>query len=276
MGRVREELIDAMRADLGACLIALDFDGTLAPIVADPGTSRLAPGAAEALSALAAAGARVAVITGRDAATAVRLSGLDQLDGLLVEGLYGAERWSRGELTSPPEPPAMKQVRAQLPAVVERATRTAGAARAGEWIEDKRLSLVVHTRRAGEPAAALAALERPVTELGERIGVEVHAGRDVLELRLPGFDKGRALRGLVDELAPRAVLYAGDDVGDLPAFRYLSELRRDGPVTWSVGVVDDHRGEVAVATDLQLAGPADVVALLAEIAAKDRIDPGSR
>ena len=92
-------------AALPGALVALDFDGTLAPIVADPTASRPVAGAIEALSALAGAGAQIAVITGRDAATAVGLGGFDTVPGLVVAGLYGAETWHDGELSAPDEPP---------------------------------------------------------------------------------------------------------------------------------------------------------------------------
>lgn len=271
MTDAKTELVGSIRDSICSALIALDFDGTLAPIVADPQTSRLCDGAGEVLGALAAAGARIAIVTGREAATAVRLSGLDQIPGLIVEGLYGAERWSRGDLTSPPEPAAIKAVRTELPDVVARALAADSAAGAGVWIEDKRLSLVVHTRRATDPSAALAALQDPVTALGERIGVEVHPGHDVIELRLAGFDKGRALRGIVEELDPSAILYAGDDLGDLPAFRYVSGLRMAGRAAWSAGVVDGARptpAEITAATDVQVSGPGEIVTLLRDIAAR--------
>ena len=46
-----EQAIDTLRRSPQQALIALDFDGTLAPIVADPAQSRLGPGAAQVLSA---------------------------------------------------------------------------------------------------------------------------------------------------------------------------------------------------------------------------------
>lgn len=63
---------EAGRAGLAAllqaprrALIALDYDGTLAPIVADPAAARAHPGAAAALSRLAPLVGTLAVITGR-------------------------------------------------------------------------------------------------------------------------------------------------------------------------------------------------------------------
>jgi trehalose 6-phosphate phosphatase len=248
-------LVTALRAELEHSLVTVDFDGTLAPIVPDPADSRPAPGAVAALRAIAECGAQVAVITGRDARTVVALGGLDAIPGVIVEGLYGAERWQGGALTTLPEPEAMRRLRAELPAIVATGDPKL-------WIEDKRLSLVVHGRMAADPEAALDPVREPVTALGEQLGLSVHPGRGVLELRLPGYDKGAALRHLVGELAPNAVLFVGDDVGDLPAFAVATELREGGIPAWSVAVVSPEAPEVAQAADVRVDGPAGVVALL--------------
>jgi trehalose 6-phosphate phosphatase len=149
-----------------------------------------------------------------------------------------------------------------LPALVRGVPPAAGA-----WIEDKGLSLVVHVRRAEDPHAAIDALRAPVTALAEELELEVHPGRDVLELRLPGYDKGAALTRLVNRYSPAAVLYIGDDVGDLPAFDVVHTLRADGMPAWSAGVVSTDAHDVAERADLALTDPADAAALLAEIAA---------
>jgi trehalose 6-phosphate phosphatase len=133
------------------------------------------------------------------------------------------------------------------------------------WVEDKRLSLVVHGRQAPDPDAALDPLREPVAHLGEQLGLDVHRGRGVLELRLPGYDKGTALRRLVDEVRPAGVLFVGDDVGDLPAFEAVAQLRRDGTPAWSVAAASADVPEVAQAADVRVDGPAGVVALLTEL-----------
>lgn len=248
-------LVAALRPDLEHALVAVDFDGTLAPIVPDPVDSRPVPGAVAALRAIAERGAQVAVITGRDARTVVELGGLDAIPDLIVEGLYGAERWHGGALTTLPEPRAMRRLRAELPALVATGDPKL-------WIEDKRLSLVVHGRMAADPEAALDPVRAPVTALGEQLGLDVHPGRGVLELRLPGLDKGTALHRLVSELSPKAVLFVGDDVGDLPAFATVGELRAQGTPAWSVASASPEVPEVADAADVRVDGPAGVVTLL--------------
>lgn len=251
-------LIARLRPRIDGSLLALDFDGTLAPIVADPQASRPLPGTAAALTALAAHGARIALVTGRDAATAVRLSGLADVPGLVVAGLYGAEVWRDATLTAPPEPAALTTLRERLPAAV--------AGEPGLWIEDKRLSLVVHARRAADPDAALAAVAPEVRRLAGELGFEAHPGRSVLELRLPGYDKAGAVRRLLDQAAPSAVLYVGDDVGDLPAFGLVRDLRAAGTEAWSVCATSEEAPDVAAAADVAVDGPAGVLALLRELA----------
>jgi trehalose 6-phosphate phosphatase len=263
-GRVDVGVVtDALARDLPHALLALDFDGTLAPVQADPDRSRPAPGALEAIGALAARGARIAVVTGRDALTVLRLGRFDTVPGLLIEGIYGAETWAGGELASPPTPAAIEAARAQLPDVLD-----AVPADPAVWIEDKRLSLVVHARRAADPDAALDRVREPVAALAATVGLQTHDGRQVIELRLPGFDKGRALRHAAERTGAHIVLYVGDDLGDVPAFKEIHALRAEGCAAFSVGVLSGEVPELAELTDVQVEGPAGVVELLATIVAQ--------
>ena len=86
-------------------------------------------------------------------------------------------------------------------------------------------ALAVHTRRAADPGSALAALRGPLGDLAERLGLAAEPGRMVIELRPPGMDKGAALRRLARERAAAAVLFCGDDLGDLPAFAAVRVMR---------------------------------------------------
>ena len=252
-----DELVRQFRAD--PALLALDFDGTLAPIVVDPESSRPLPGIVDALTALAAKGTRIAIITGRDARTVIRLGGLEAVPGLIVAGLYGAETWIGGELTRPPAPAQIDQLRSRLPEAIEGGDPAL-------WIEDKGLSLVVHARRAANPAEALSGVRDAVQELATELGLETHPGRDVLEIRLPGFDKGTALRALVDQFKPETVIFGGDDRGDLPAFAAVRELRDAGLAAFAVGADSVDVPELAESVDLVVDGPNGVLALLRALA----------
>ncbi len=240
----------ALRADPARALVALDYDGTLAPVVERPEDAVPAPGATDALAALAARVGVLALVTGRPAEVVVGLAGLSRVPGVVVLGQYGTQRWD-GALSAEPAAPGLEAVRRALPPLV-------GDAR----LEDKGLSLVVHARGLPDPQATLDALAPQLTALAEAHGLEVHPGRLVLEVRPPGADKRRALLSLC-EPPPSAVLYAGDDVGDLPAFAAVADLRVRGVPGVTV-CSDSAEGPAALrqGADLVVAGPAGVVELL--------------
>ncbi|MEW2284975.1 trehalose-phosphatase [Streptomyces sp. NPDC047841] len=258
----------ALLAQPRTALVGLDFDGTLAPIVADPEQARAHPGAVPALAALAPEIASVAVITGRPPEVAVRyggFAGVPGLEHLTVLGHYGAERWdaATGELTAPPPHPGVAAARAELPGLLERA-----GAGEGTWIEEKGRALAVHTRRAPDPRAAFEALRAPLADLATRHGLIVEPGRMVLELRPPGMDKGVALLDHARAVRAGCVVYAGDDLGDLPAFAAIEKLRTNGVPGLLVCSGSTEVTELADRADLVVDGPEGVVGLLRALAAQ--------
>ncbi|MET7981524.1 MULTISPECIES: trehalose-phosphatase [unclassified Streptomyces] len=261
---------DALEAILtrpARTVVALDFDGTLAPIVPDPDRARAHPDAVPVLAVLAPKVASVAVVTGRPAGVAVRhggFAGVAGLEHLVVLGHYGAERWDAvsGTVTAPAPHPGVASVRAELPGFLDGI-----GAWQGTWIEEKGRAVAVHTRRAGDPQAAFEALREPLGELAARHGLIVEPGRMVLELRPPGMDKGVALMEYVREIGAEAVLYAGDDLGDLPAFAAVDKLRSEGIPGLLVCSGSSEVAELAERADLVVDGPAGVVRLLAALAA---------
>jgi trehalose 6-phosphate phosphatase len=242
-------------------LIGLDFDGTLAPIVAEPMDARPLPEAAGVLDRLSGLAGTLAIITGRPALEAVQCAGLDAVPGIVVLGHYGRQRWSAGTLIAPPPPAGLAEARAELPAVL-----AAASAAPGTWTEDKGDSLAVHARRAADPHAALEHLSGPLGDLAARTGLITQPGRMVIELRPADADKGRALRGLAAERHASAVLYCGDDLGDRPAFAAVRELRAEGIPGLAVCSASAEVTGLAGEADLVVDGPAGVVTLLEALA----------
>lgn len=240
---------------LDRALVALDFDGTLAPIVSRPEDARALPGTADMLTALAARVRQVAIITGRPSEEAVEFGNLANVPGLIVLGHYGLERWEGGEVAAPPVLGQLERLRRELVALAD--------ARPGVTLEDKGHSVALHTRNAPDPAAALEELMPRVTEVSNAAGFQVTPGRFVVEARPAGADKGDALRCLVAEVDAGAVLYAGDDTGDLPAVEAVRSLAADG----IVGVIvcsDAEEADSALrdAADIVVPGPEGVQSLL--------------
>jgi trehalose 6-phosphate phosphatase len=251
-----EGLAELRRRPRGAVL-GFDFDGTLSPIVDDPDQARAVTGAAEILTELAASAGAVVIITGRPAEVAVANGGFGGIDGLVVLGGYGRERWENGVLEVPDPPPGVAEARAKLPRLL-----VAAGAPEGVTIEDKGHALAVHTRRAAEPEIALQRLRGLVEALAERTGLALEPGKFVLELRPPGMDKGVALASFAAERSATSVLFAGDDLGDLAAFDAVDRLRAGGVPGVTVCSASAETTTLAERADIVVDGPAGVVDFL--------------
>jgi trehalose 6-phosphate phosphatase len=240
----RPTALDALAAAPAAAALVLDFDGVLAPIVDDPKASAMPAGSAASLARLAAVLGTVAVISGRPAgflADRVRVPGVQLL------GSYGMERVTDDQLALAPE------ARAWLPAVA--AARAALAAELGGEpgirIEDKPASVAAHWRQAPEHARAAEQVRQAAERAATQTGLRLEPGKLVVELRPPiDVDKGSAVAALIAAARPAAVAYAGDDLGDIPALRFVREAG-------GYALVVDHGAE----TDRRLLDVADEISL---------------
>ncbi|NIK62424.1 trehalose-phosphatase [Kribbella shirazensis] len=253
---------EAIVADPATAVVSTDFDGVLSPLVEDPARSRPVEGALDALARLARSVNQVAIVTGRPALVVTELSGVTAhagLERLVVLGHYGLERWeaSTGKVTSDPVPPGVTTARDRLPGLL----REVGVPDA--FVEDKDSSLAVHTRRLDDPVGALELLRGPLTALADETELRLEPGNLVLELRPPGIDKGVALRRLIASTGARAILYAGDDLGDLAAFRAIQEQRDAGLLrAVLLATRSSNATELIDAADIVVDDPSGVVTVL--------------
>jgi trehalose 6-phosphate phosphatase len=257
-----------------SAVVALDFDGTLSPIVDDPEAAHIHPEASDVLVDLADAVAAVAVVTGRPARQALALGGLDDVGNLIGEGgkelylfgQYGNERWTSTQrrVISPRPPHGLATFLRELP----RALRSVDAGDA--FVEDKGLAVAVHTRRLEDPEAAFERLLPKLRDLAEQHDLVVEPGRNVIEIRSHGMHKGLVVRTLVEELEAGAFLFAGDDLGDLEAFEAVGELAREGMPTLLVCSASTEESRLAALADVVVKGPEGVLDFLRQLATDAR------
>lgn len=259
MIQVREVVVH----DPAGTLLALDFDGTLAHIVDDPTQAFAHERSVAALGRLGRVLGQIAIITGRPVKQALELGGFDEFDGLdrlIILGQYGAERWNAGDGAPAPieRPEPISRLLERLPHWL--------AERGGDnvRIEDKGLAVAIHTR--GLAPGLLATLAGPLSDLAADLDLAVEPGRQVIELRLPGVDKGSALKGLVAEMNARHVIFAGDDLGDVPAFDAVDELRRSGLDGLLICSASAEQDALVSRADVVANGPDEIATWLEELA----------
>jgi len=200
-------------------LVALDFDGTMSPIVDRPEDARPLPESAEVFERLRRLpGVFAALVSGRNLASLARVYP-EPMPEICI-GSHGAERlvpeafqaqWLENPL-SDEQQNLLAQITQELEAVA--------ASHEGVSMEYKPSATVLHVRQA-EPSIAATALSEAKAALSALTGVKVLEGKAVLEASVHHGDKGESLTWLKDLLQVDAVLFVGDDVTDENGFKVL-------------------------------------------------------
>lgn len=223
----QQSIPDSFWRDLRAAptaLLALDYDGTLAPFREQRDAAVPYPGVVELLARIRdEARTRLLVISGRPPAEAAGLLGLEP-----APEVYGGHGWEHlagdGSLTRRSVPEAAA-------AALAAAERDALAAGWSARLERKHASVALHWRGAGDPqdaACRARSLLAPHAQGADLALLEFAAG---LELRCGRWDKGRALSAVLADLAAGDVAaYLGDDRTDEDAFAVLAARPRGMPV----------------------------------------------
>ena len=202
-------------------VLSFDVDGTLAPIVAHPALARVPDATRRIIASLVTRpGVVVIIVSGRAAYDARRVVGVERV---WTVGNHGAEVI---------DPNGGATVDAAVSRYAQAMARTAQtlepmvAAIRGTLLENKTWTLSVHYRAADE--RVVPRLRDIVEGVAAQHGLIVTEGKKVLEIRPPvSVNKGTAISRLVGELGgfshAASVLFAGDDITDEDAFRFLRE-----------------------------------------------------
>ena len=222
-------------------LLAFDFDGTLAPIVARHDDARMPLPVTRRLRVLARH-LPVAIVSGRSAAD-VRAR-LD-FDPCFIVGNHGAENPFAERQDVPDD--ILDPVRERL------RTHAADLVRAGVAVEDKRQSIALHYRLAPDREAAF----RQITALLQGLGadIRVFGGKMVVNVAAADApDKAQAVLALVRHAQVAAAVFVGDDLNDEPVFASAQpawltvRVGRDDPHSHAMFGLD-HFQEVATMLD---------------------------
>lgn len=210
--------------------LVTDVDGTISHMASRPEEARVQPDIVALLSRLVGRLDLVAAVSGR---SIEQLRPMVGVEGMVYVGNHGLEWWEQGRSTVAPEArPYLPAVEATMAWLQERLELP------GVLVEEKGATGSVHYRLSPDSDAARRAILQAVSHCPPARDLQVAEGRMVVNLRPPvPADKGSAVEQLVRRRGLRGVLYLGDDVTDLDAFRALRALRRSGEcATFLMGV----------------------------------------
>jgi trehalose 6-phosphate phosphatase len=259
-----ERLLAPLREDPSHSAILTDVDGTIAPIVLDPGDAAVPARTRELLRSLAERYALVGCLSGRRALDARRIVGLDQL---AYSGNHGFELLLPGEDEVRPDP-SLDGHEGDAPRFVDGLDRSE-LERVGIRTEDKGAIVGLHWRGAENEGAA-ESLAHEIASEAEWQGLVPHHGRKVLEIRPNvAVNKGIAVAALIPARPVNGALYGGDDRTDVDAFIALRTLGDDGQLkaTACIAVASEESPpEVSEEADVTVPGPEGFVEVLETLA----------
>ncbi|MBD5786667.1 trehalose-phosphatase [Cellulosimicrobium terreum] len=263
------EALDGFCQDPGARIVALDFDGTLAPLVDDPTAAVMDPAARAAFDRLADAvrgtTTRLALVSGRNLTDLAERG--DPAPGTLLVGSHGAETGRATADGVDAVPLELTPVQVRHLADLRAGLAEIAAGREGVWVQDKPSAAVLHTRLASDDQTR--AVVQAADDVAARLGLHAMHGKDVVEIAVVHTSKGEAIARLRDVVGhdtgtpgdATRVLYAGDDTTDETALRTL------GP-----GDVGIKVGDGPTAAAFRVADPAGLAAVLDLVSAAHEAD----
>jgi trehalose 6-phosphate phosphatase len=207
-------------AQARASALLLDYDGTLAPFCLNRQQAFPYSGMAQLLQEIIANGrTRVAIITGRNAREVIPLLAVHPSPE--IWGCHGLERLRPNGIDE--TPPVEERVLYAL-AEADRWLRYQGL---DDRAEFKTAAIAIHWRGLDEATAAETRSQVllgwfPIAQNAPMELLEFDGG---IEMRMPGRDKGDAVRTILKEIGPEVpVAYLGDDLTDERAFLALGTL----------------------------------------------------
>lgn len=203
----------------GRRVLILDYDGTLAPFVVDRDKAFPYPGVRERLDVIMTSSRnRVVFVSGRSTETVLKLAGLKATPE--VWGSHGGERLLPDGTLQPME------LNDNQKKGLQKALQWGKAQTTEDRLEQKPGCVAVHFR--GLSAKEEQELREKAADSLSRLAVDaelsLHNFDGGVELRVPGKDKGRAVRTILSEEGfSSAVFYLGDDLTDEDAFAALGD-----------------------------------------------------
>jgi len=191
----------------GRVLLAFDFDGSLAPIVADPGRAHLRPRTRRLLADVARRYPCV-VISGRRRADVV-----SRLAGIRLRRVFG----NHGIEPSPALVAGRRTARGWLACLKPRLGHLDGIV-----FDNKGASLAIHYRKSRHRPAALKAILAATADLADARVLKGILAVDLLPKNAP--NKATALQSELRRLRCQAALYLGDDQTDEDVFALSRRL----------------------------------------------------
>lgn len=205
-------------------VVITDIDGTISEIGPEPKNATITSEMRNVLLNLSSKYKYIGVLTGRDINDAIDII---KLEKIVYMGNHGLQQIKNGEIITDP------RVKSYIPIIKEISRELHHKFKNSKGISFnyKKLSLTIHYNNCNSKNKTKKELLNTIYNLKKGKLVKIIEGKDLLEIRPPvGYDKGSVLHKFILENNIKKIIYLGDDINDISAFRKLKELNEKNEV----------------------------------------------
>ncbi|UTB32119.1 MAG: trehalose-phosphatase [Methanobacterium sp. ERen5] len=201
--------------------VITDIDGTISEVTSEPSHAEITTDMRNILFVLSSKLKFVGVLTGRDINDALNII---KLKKIVYMGNHGLQRIKNGKIITDSRVniyiPIIKEIYQELKNKLNDSSDFN--------LEYKTLSLTVHYNECYPKSCAKKEILNTISTMSLGKLVKIVEGKDLLEIRpTVGDDKGSVLQKFIKENNIKKIIYIGDDVNDVCAFKKLKELSQE-------------------------------------------------
>ena len=200
-------------------IIVTDIDGTISNIEPLPHHAVIKTSMKGMLNNIQQNFKLLAIITGRSLEDAM---GMINIPGILYIGNHGMEYQRNNQIITD------KKVLNYIPQINELYHELLDEPymkHHGIVLENKNTSIAIHYRFTRDPKKARDTILEILKDTKTIKGLQIKEGKKIVEVRPPtGNDKGKIVNKIIKKYEAKQLIYLGDDVTDVDAFKEISKL----------------------------------------------------
>ena len=200
-------------------IIVTDIDGTISSIETLPQQAVITNNMKGTLNNIQQKFKLLSIITGRSLKDALEMI---NIDGILYIGNHGMEYQRNNEIVTD------KKTLKYIPKINDlymKLKNESNLKQSGIILENKNACITIHYRTAQDTQSARKTILKTLKDIQTTEGLQIKEGRKIIEVRPPiGNDKGKIINKIVKNYEAKKLIYLGDDITDVDAFREISKL----------------------------------------------------
>lgn len=203
-------------------VIVTDIDGTISSIESLPHQAVITNNMEGILNNIQQKFKLLAIITGRSLKDALEMI---NIPGILYVGNHGMEYQRNNEIIT--DKKALNYI-PKINNLYEKLKHESSMKQPGIILENKNACISIHYRTTKDPQSVRKTILKTLKNIKTTEGLQIKEGRKIIEVRPPiGNDKGKIINKIVKNYQARKLIYLGDDIIDVDAFREISKLSNE-------------------------------------------------